>query len=47
LPLPERSPVVLDPAEHVAYRWVPLEEAIRSVTSWTNREALERLRQER
>ena len=44
LELPETCEVTLNAAEHVAYRWVNLEEAIRKVTSWTNREALERLR---
>lgn len=36
--------VTLSPAEHAAFRWTELEEAIGTVTSWTNREALERLR---
>jgi dATP pyrophosphohydrolase len=43
LELPERRPVTLNPAEHRAYRWLPIDEAIASVTSWTNREGLERL----
>jgi len=44
LELPDTCEVTLNAAEHVAYRWVNLEEAIRKVTSWTNREGLERLR---
>ena len=36
--------VTLSPEEHAAFRWLGLEEAIETVTSWTNREALERLR---
>jgi dihydroneopterin triphosphate diphosphatase len=47
LELPEREPVTLDPAEHRAYRWLPLDFAIEAATSWTNREGLERLAQER
>lgn len=35
--------VVLSPSEHSAFTWVPLEEAIERVWSWTNREALEDL----
>ncbi|HET8697078.1 MAG TPA: dihydroneopterin triphosphate diphosphatase [Gammaproteobacteria bacterium] len=44
LELPAPRDVVLAPREHVRYGWLPLEEAIRKVSSWTNREALERLR---
>jgi dATP pyrophosphohydrolase len=44
LELPARREIVLAPREHVGYAWLPLEEAIRKVSSWTNREALERLR---
>lgn len=36
--------VTLSPTEHTAFRWMGLEEAIETVTSGTNREALERLR---
>lgn len=43
LELPQRRPVTLNPAEHRAYRWLPLDFAIEQVTSWTNREGLERL----
>lgn len=44
LELPETCRVTLNDKEHVGYRWMGLEEAIRKVTSWTNRTALERLR---
>jgi dATP pyrophosphohydrolase len=44
LELPAPRPVVLNPAEHCAYRWLELEEAVEAVASWTNREALLRLR---
>jgi len=36
--------VTLDPAEHSEWQWVPIDEAIERVWSWTNREALESLR---
>jgi 8-oxo-dGTP pyrophosphatase MutT (NUDIX family) len=44
LEIPERVAVTLNPAEHDAYEWLPLEQAIARVSSWTNREALEDLR---
>jgi len=43
LELPERQPVLLNPAEHRAFRWLPIDDAIEAVSSWTNREGLERL----
>ena len=39
--LPDRCDVVLDPAEHVAYCWVPIIEAMGKVSSRTNRAALQ------
>jgi dihydroneopterin triphosphate diphosphatase len=45
LELPTQRPVRLAPAEHVAYEWLALEAAARKASSWTNREALERLAQ--
>lgn len=42
LELPEPREIRLS-AEHSAYRWLPLEEAVELVFSWTNRRALERL----
>lgn len=47
LELPDRQPIVINPAEHRAYRWLPLDYAIETATSWTNREALERLGRDR
>ena len=44
LEIPEQIAVTLNPAEHTAYEWLPLESAIARVSSWTNRAALERLR---
>jgi dihydroneopterin triphosphate diphosphatase len=43
LEIPARQPVRLRADEHVAYEWLPFERAIEKVSSWTNREALERL----
>jgi dihydroneopterin triphosphate diphosphatase len=43
LELPGQSPVTLNPAEHRACVWLPLDQAIAKVASWTNREGLERL----
>lgn len=43
LELPGVRDVTLNPDEHVRYRWMDLAEAIATATSWTNREALERL----
>lgn len=42
--VPAACPVRLAPNEHVAYVWLPVDAAIEKVTSWTNREALERLK---
>ena len=44
LEVPAAGAVTLNSDEHVAYRWMGLEEAIVEAASWTNREALERLR---
>ena len=38
--LPERQPVTLNPAEHVAYEWLPRAAAAAKVASWTNRDAI-------
>jgi dATP pyrophosphohydrolase len=43
LELPDRQAVTIDPDEHRAYRWLPLDFAIEAAASWTNREGLERL----
>lgn len=42
--LPEPGDITLDSAEHSAFRWMPIDDAIDAVWSWTNREALEDLR---
>ena len=47
LELPKACTPELNSDEHVAYRWMGLEQAIDKVASWTNREALERLRTSR
>ena len=47
LEVPEVRPVRIEPAEHVAYLWLPIDAAIEKVASWTNREALERLKSSR
>ncbi len=44
LEVPEIGAVQLAPGEHVAYLWLPVEAAIEKVASWTNREALQRLK---
>jgi dATP pyrophosphohydrolase len=44
LELPAKRAVTLAPNEHVGHAWLPIDAAIRKVASWTNREALERLR---
>lgn len=44
LELPEPRPIETDPREHGDYGWFSLDDAIAKVGSWTNREALERLR---
>jgi dATP pyrophosphohydrolase len=45
--VPEVRAVRIEPAEHVAYLWLPVEAAIEKVASWTNREALEQLKASR
>ena len=47
LEVPEVRAVRLEPTEHVAYLWLPIDGAIDRVASWTNREALERLKDAR
>ncbi|MFO7639704.1 MAG: dihydroneopterin triphosphate diphosphatase [Candidatus Competibacteraceae bacterium] len=38
--LPERRPIVLNPAEHSACEWLPRSRAATRVASWTNRDAI-------
>jgi len=40
LRLTQRLPVTLAPAEHVAFAWLPWEEAARKCFSWSNRDAI-------
>ena len=47
LEVPEVRAVTIEPTEHVAYLWLPIEAAIEKVASWTNREALQRLKDAR
>ncbi len=42
--LPAPREVTLDAHEHSAFRWLPLPDAVETVWSWTNRVALEELR---
>ena len=44
LTLPEPRAITINRAEHARYCWLDLDAAIALVSSWTNREALERLR---
>ena len=44
LGLPAPVSVHISPREHLEYRWLPLAEAVRLASSWTDREALEALR---
>jgi len=47
LEVPEVRAVRIEPTEHVAYLWLPIEAALDKVASWTNREALQRLQDSR
>jgi len=38
--------IKLDDSEHTAFRWLPIDEAIDAVWSWTNKEALRALQAE-
>ncbi len=44
--LPGVADIRLDPDEHAAHRWLDIDAAIERVWSWTNKEALEMLRDE-
>ena len=43
--VPEPLAVVLEPREHLAYKWMPWEPAARTVFSWSNAEAIRELPQ--
>lgn len=45
LELPRPLPVMLEPREHLNWRWLPCGEARKQVFSWSNAAALERLPQ--
>ena len=47
LEVPEVRAVRIEPAEHVAYLWLPVDAALEKVASWTNREALVELKASR
>ncbi|MHB8346568.1 MAG: dihydroneopterin triphosphate diphosphatase [Acidiferrobacterales bacterium] len=47
LELGSEVPIVLNPAEHSEYVWMPLGDAARRAFSWTNRDALLALEQAR
>ncbi|MDP1610371.1 MAG: dihydroneopterin triphosphate diphosphatase [Sulfuritalea sp.] len=38
--LPETSPVSIAPEEHLAFRWLPWQEAAAACFSWSNRDAI-------
>ncbi len=38
--LPSRQPIQLNPSEHNRYYWLPRDEAVEKVTSYTNRDAI-------
>lgn len=41
--LAERETIRINPAEHLEYVWLARAEALRRASSWTNRDAIERL----
>lgn len=43
LKLPSRRLLKIDRHEHIEGRWMPVQEAIKKASSWTNRQALARL----
>ncbi len=47
LEVPEVRAVRIEPTEHVAYLWLAVDAALEKVASWTNREALQRLKDSR
>jgi dATP pyrophosphohydrolase len=44
--LPATLEIQIDEDEHSAYCWMPIDEAIEAVWSWTNKEALEQLKRQ-
>lgn len=47
LELVDEQPVTVSPEEHLEYAWVPFEQAVERVFSWTNRDALLHLMKQR
>ncbi len=47
LELEHECPVTVSPGEHLEFDWVPFDEALRKVFSWTNRDALLHLLKQR
>jgi dATP pyrophosphohydrolase len=47
LEVPAGTRVALDPAEHLAWKWLPWREAAVLTISWTNRDAIVALAQQR
>lgn len=43
LQVPEPLPVTLEPREHLAFKWLPWQEAAEAVFSWTNAAAIRAL----
>ena len=41
--VPEAVPITLAPDEHTAFEWLPAEQAMQRVWSWTNRQAIAQL----
>jgi dihydroneopterin triphosphate diphosphatase len=44
LQVPSLTPIKLSPREHVAYQWLPLDEAAMQCFSWTNTKAIQALK---
>jgi hypothetical protein len=45
LELGDETSVTLNPQEHVEFVWLSFNEAVKRVSSWTNREAIELVQQ--
>lgn len=45
LELGDEVAVTVNPQEHVEFAWLPFDEALKRVSSWTNREAIELVQQ--
>lgn len=45
LELGDETAVTLNPQEHVEFAWLSFDEALKRVSSWTNREAIELVQQ--